>query len=95
MRNITKLLAAALLSLIAISASAASDGWNIVATDHSNYHGVVLGNGHIGILSSAELFHSQEIVLAGVFDSHDNSLISRVQSAPIFTNLDIWVEVWC
>ena len=92
MRNLTKLLVAALLSLIAISASAASDGWNIVATDHSNYHGVLLGNGHIGILSSAELFHSQEIVLAGVFDSYNETLISRVQSAPIFTNLDIWID---
>ena len=42
--------------------------WNITATDTSNYAGITLANGRIGLLAAKEPFKVKSIILNNVFD---------------------------
>ncbi|HTE12350.1 MAG TPA: hypothetical protein VK645_15305, partial [Chitinophagaceae bacterium] len=50
--------------------SVAQDPWKIAATkiDPSNYYGITVANGMIGIVSSPEPFKIKDVVLAGAYD---------------------------
>lgn len=57
------------LMLIA-NASFSQDPWKLTATriDPSNYYGITVANGMIGIVSSPEPFKVKDVVLAGAYD---------------------------
>ncbi len=69
------------------------DAWKITATeiDPSNYYGVTVANGMIGIVSSAEPFKVKDVVLAGAYDQYGRGRVSNfIRSFNLLNmNLDI------
>ena len=57
----------------------AQDPWKITATDinASNYYGVTVANGMIGIVSSPEPFKVKDVVLAGAYDLYGRGRVSN------------------
>jgi protein-glucosylgalactosylhydroxylysine glucosidase len=55
------------------------DPWKITATkiDPSNYYGVTVANGMIGIVSSPEPFKVKDVVLAGAYDLYGRGRVSN------------------
>jgi protein-glucosylgalactosylhydroxylysine glucosidase len=56
-----------------------ADPWKITATnfDPSNYYGVTVANGMIGIVSSPEPFKVKDVVLAGAYDLYGRGRVSN------------------
>ena len=56
--------------LVAAFSISAQDAWKITASkiDPSNYYGITVANGMIGIVSSPEAFKVKDVVLAGAYD---------------------------
>ena len=59
--------------------SFAQNPWKIEATkiDPSNYYGVTVANGMIGIVSSPEVFKVKDVVLAGAYDLYGRGRVSN------------------
>ena len=59
--------------------SFAQDPWKIEADkiDPSNYYGITVANGMIGIVSSPEPFKIKEVVLAGAYDLYGRGRVSN------------------
>src|SRR6201991_2003480 len=59
--------------------SNAQDPWLIKADkiDPSNYYGVTVANGMIGIVSSPEPFQVKDVVLAGAYDLYGRGRVSN------------------
>ena len=55
------------------------DGWKISADkiDPSNYYGITVANGMIGIVSSPEPFKVKDVVLAGAYDLYGRGRVSN------------------
>jgi hypothetical protein len=55
------------------------DSWKITTDkiDPSNYYGVTVANGMIGIVSSPEPFKVKDVVLAGAYDLYGRGRVSR------------------
>src|SRR5437762_10553930 len=85
------LLAFSLVSLIKFSA--AQDAWKIKADkiDASNYYGVTVANGMIGIVSSPEPFKVKEVVLAGAYDLYGRGRVSNFLRS--FNLLNMYLEI--
>lgn len=71
-----------LTSFIAVALSAgihAQDPWKISAAniDASNYYGVTVANGMIGIVSAPEPFKVKDVVLAGAYDQYGRGRVSN------------------
>ena len=84
-----------LMTLIVMSAvMQASDeaGWVIRTDNRTNYHGVTIANGRMGIVTDTHPFRAREIVLAGVFDKAGEGDVSRVVRAPLFTDMQVAVD---
>lgn len=60
-------------------AAVAQDPWKISATsiNPSNYYGVTVANGMIGIVSSPEPFKVKDVVLAGAYDLYGRGRVSN------------------
>jgi trehalose/maltose hydrolase-like predicted phosphorylase len=58
---------------------AQQDPWKIIATkiDPSDYYGVTVANGMIGIVSSPEPFKVKDVVLAGAYDLYGRGRVSN------------------
>src|SRR5436305_8246979 len=69
------------------------DPWKIQADkiDPSNYYGVTVANGMIGIVSSPEPFKVKDVVLAGAYDLYGRGRVSNfLRSFNLLSmNLDI------
>lgn len=85
-----------LLLLVAIPtwalAASESEGWTITTKSKQNYNGVTLANGRIGLVSGANLFEVNSIVLNGVYDKRGVGDVSRIVRGPLFTNLEIAID---
>src|SRR5450432_2482046 len=59
--------------------SFSQDAWKITADkiDPSNYYGVTVANGMIGIVSSPEPFKVKDVVLAGAYDLYGRGRVSN------------------
>jgi trehalose/maltose hydrolase-like predicted phosphorylase len=59
--------------------SPAQDAWKITADkiDPSNYYGITVANGMIGIVSAPEPFKVKEVVLAGAYDQYGRGRVSN------------------
>jgi protein-glucosylgalactosylhydroxylysine glucosidase len=67
------------LLISSFTAFAQADPWKITATsiDLSNYYGVTVANGMIGIVSSPEPFKVKDVVLAGAYDLYGRGRVSN------------------
>src|SRR6202008_334450 len=77
MKKLTVLFAC-IVSVIA-SAQTGIDTWKISTNkiDPSNYYGITVANGMIGIVSSAEPFKVKDVVLAGAYDLYGRGRVSN------------------
>jgi len=84
-----------LVSLIFLEniSSQTVDTWKIKADkiDPSNYYGVTVANGMIGIVSSAEPFKVKDVVLAGAYDLYGRGRVSNFLRS--FNLLNMYLEV--
>ncbi|MCK5400558.1 MAG: glycoside hydrolase family 65 protein, partial [Flavobacteriaceae bacterium] len=69
-----------------------NNGWNISTTNNSNYTGVVVANGRIGILPSEKPFEVKHIILNNVFDKASQLGVSRILKGMNFGNLDVEID---
>lgn len=62
-----------------IQVTGQTDPWKIQATrpDPSNYYGITVANGMIGIVSSPEPFKVKDVVLAGAYDLYGRGRVSN------------------
>jgi len=72
--------------------TAQHDGWNITTTTNTNYTGVVVANGRIGILPSEQPFQTEHIILNNVFDKASQLGVSRILKGMNFGNLDVEID---
>jgi protein-glucosylgalactosylhydroxylysine glucosidase len=80
--------------LAAFSATAQTiDPWKITATnfDQSNYYGITVANGMIGVVSSPEPFKVKEVVLAGAYDLYGRGRVSNFLKS--FNLLNSYLEI--
>jgi len=68
------------------------DGWNISTTTNTNYTGVVVANGRIGILPSEKPFEVKHIILNNVYDKASQLGVSRILKGMNFGNFDIEID---
>src|SRR5918912_339985 len=69
------------------------DPWKITAAkiDPSNYYGVTVANGKIGIVSSPEPFKVKDVVLAGAYDQYGRGRVSNFLRS--FNLLNMYLEI--
>ncbi len=71
----------------------AQDAWKITASkvDPSNYYGITVANGMIGIVSSPEAFKVKDVVLAGAYDLYGRGRVSNFIRS--FNLLNMYMEI--
>src|SRR5678815_226368 len=71
----------------------AQDPWKIIAPkiDPSNYYGITVANGMIGIVSSPEPLKVKDVVLAGAYDLYGRGRVSNFLRS--FNLLNAYLEV--
>src|SRR5215217_5431747 len=80
--------------MVALSfTSQAQDPWKIKAAkiDPTNYYGITVANGMIGIVSSPEVFKVKEVVLAGAYDLYGRGRVSNFLRS--FNLLDMNLQI--
>src|SRR4030095_14816193 len=79
--------------LVTNAFSQSIDIWKIKADkiDPSNYYGVTVANGMIGIVSSPEPFRVKDVVLAGAYDLYGRGRVSNFLRS--FHLLNMYLEV--
>src|SRR5678809_504012 len=70
------------------------DHWKIKADniDPSNYYGVTVANGMIGIISSPEPFKVKDVVLAGAYDQYGRGRVSNFLRSFNLLNLNLEID---
>src|SRR6476469_5128159 len=70
------------------------DPWKITATNfnRSNYYGVTVANGMIGIVSSPEPFKVKDVVLAGAYDLYGRGRVSNFLRSFNLLNMTLDVD---
>jgi len=81
-----------LFSLSTLMTTAQHDGWNISTTTNTNYTGVVVANGRIGMLPSEQPFKIEHIILNNVYDKASPLGVSQILKGMNFGNLDIEID---
>ena len=74
--------------------AATQEGWIIKADriDPSNYYGVTVANGMIGIVSSAEPFKIKDVVLNGAYDLYGRGRVSNFLRSFNFLNMYLDID---
>jgi trehalose/maltose hydrolase-like predicted phosphorylase len=82
-----------LFFLLIVDVCQAQDPWKIKADkiDPSNYYGVTVANGMIGIVSSPEPFKVKDVVLAGAYDLYGRGRVSNFLRS--FNLLNMYLEI--
>lgn len=82
------------MGVVAYSYSQPDSGWTIVATDinPSNYYGVTVANGMIGLVSSPEPMKVRDVVLNGVYDYYQRGRVSNILKTFNHVNMNLDVE---
>src|SRR5215207_6202130 len=70
------------------------DPWKLTAPsiDPSNYYGVTVANGTIGIVSSPEPFRVKDVVLAGAYDLYGRGRVSNFLRSFNLLNLSLDID---
>src|SRR5215813_12515424 len=92
-----KKLISVFLVVLIFSAHALSqtiDPWKIKADkiDPSNYYGVTVANGMIGIVSSPEPFKVKDVVLAGAYDLYGRGRVSNFLRSFNLLNMNMDID---
>src|ERR1700753_550813 len=76
------------------SASPDPSTWLIRADsiDPSNYYGVTVANGMIGLVSSTDPFKAKDVVLNGAFDLYGRGRVSNILKTFNFVNLYLDID---
>ena len=74
-----RLLISFFLLIQSFSGNSQTDPWKITAAniDPSNYYGITVANGMIGIVSAPEPFKIKDVVLAGAYDIYGRGRVSN------------------
>jgi protein-glucosylgalactosylhydroxylysine glucosidase len=90
---ITKRLFFAILCFLFVFISQSQDTWTIKANkiDPSNYYGITVANGMLGIVSSPEPFRIKDVVLNGAYDLYGRGRVSNFLRS--FNFLNMYLEV--
>ena len=74
--------------------SSPADTWTIRADtiDPSNYYGVTVANGMIGLVSSSDPFKAKDVVLNGAFDLYGRGRVSNILKTFNFVNLYLDID---
>ena len=80
--------------LIISSFCFSQDPWKITATkiDPSNYYGVTVANGMIGIVSSPEPFKVKDVVLSGAYDLYGRGRVSNFLRSFNLLNMNLDID---
>lgn len=84
-----------LFALMVLSVSlAAQDPWKITAANinASNYYGITVANGMIGIVSSPEPFKVKDVVLAGAYDLYGRGRVSNFLRSFNLLNMNLDID---
>ena len=87
-----KLIVLILFTFTSSFLTAQNDAWNIEVTDHSDYTGIAISNGRIGMLTSPKPLEIQHIVLNNVYDVDPNLKVSQILHGMNFGNLDMYID---
>jgi trehalose/maltose hydrolase-like predicted phosphorylase len=70
------------------------DPWKITAAtiDASNYYGITVANGLIGIVSAAEPFKVKDVVLAGAYDQYGRGRVSNFLRSFNLLNMNLDID---
>lgn len=95
--RILKLLLFLFLSVLLynnVFAQADIDEWRIAASkiDPSNYYGITVANGMIGIVSSPEPFKVKNVVLAGAYDLYGRGRVSNFLNSFNLLNMSLAID---
>jgi len=85
----------ALLCLTLLSAQPAADSpWLIPATDidPTNYYGITVANGVVGLVSSPEPMKVKDVVLNGVYDYYQRGRVSNILKTFNHMNMDMDID---
>ena len=76
-----------------VSSAQSIDPWVLKADkiDPSNYYGITVANGMIGIVSSSEPFKVKDVVLAGAYDQYGRGRVSNFLRS--FNLLNMYLEI--
>ena len=90
---ITKRLLLLIIVTSFVSVAVCQDTWTIKANkiDPSNYYGITVANGMIGIVSSPEPFRIKDVVLNGAYDLYGRGRVSNFLRS--FNFLNMYLEV--
>src|SRR6187401_2601530 len=72
----------------------AQDPWKLKASaiDPSNYYGVTVANGMLGIVSSPEVFKVKDVVLAGAYDLYGRGRVSNFIRSFNLLNMNMQID---
>jgi trehalose/maltose hydrolase-like predicted phosphorylase len=70
--------------------------WHVPAVDidPSNYYGITVANGMVGLVSSPEPMKVKDVVLNGVYDNYQRGRVSNILKTFNHMNMDIAVDGW-
>ena len=76
---------------------ASFDDWSITVTDHtaSEYYGMAMANGRLGILPGKEPFSVERVMLNHVFDYDDAAGVDAVPDGPVPFNISMKIDGRC
>ena len=81
-----------LFLLVGTFLTAQNDAWNISTTNNTDYTGIAIANGRIGMLTSAKPLEIQHVVLNNVFDVDPNLKVSQILHGMNFGNLEMYID---
>ena len=93
MKNLCKKLFFLSCLLTVLSSQAQTDPWVIQSgpINPSNYYGITVANGMIGIVSAPEPFKIKDVVLAGAYDNYGRGRVSNFLRS--FNLLNMYLEI--
>lgn len=80
------------ISLVPNFSHCQNDEWHISTRDNSDYTGIAIANGRIGMLSSKNPLEIQHVVLNNVYDVDPNLQVSQIVHGMNFGNLDMSID---
>ncbi|SDE80512.1 Trehalose and maltose hydrolase (possible phosphorylase) [Pricia antarctica] len=87
-----KLIILLVLVLSSTILTAQNDEWNLEVNDHTDYTGIAISNGRIGMLTSKKPLEIQHVVLNNVYDVDPNLKVSQILHGMNFGNLDMYID---
>src|SRR5687768_4553764 len=89
-----RLFTVVLIVLLSTTTNAQDSAWIIESSkiDASNYYGVTVANGMIGLVSSPEPMKVKDVVLNGVYDYYQRGRVSNILKTFNHINLNLDVD---